>query len=79
VKPSPRSRKIAAESLALRITVVDPPPNILWALQLDRDEIIKPTSSTKSRICFDFTVDVVQDSSPAGYMKLEAFKVKETI
>jgi hypothetical protein len=61
------SRKIAAESLALRITVVDPPPNILWALQLGRDQRMKPTSSARSRICFDFTVDVVQDSSPAGF------------
>jgi hypothetical protein len=51
----------------------------LWALQLGRDEIIKPSSGTKSRVSFDFTVDVAQDSSPAGYMKLEAFKVKETI
>jgi hypothetical protein len=67
VKPSPRSKKIAAETLALRITVVDPPPNILWALQLGRDEIVKPTSSAKSHISFDFTVDVVQDSSPAGF------------
>ena len=67
MKPSPRSKKIAAETLALRITVVDPPPNILWALQLGRDEIVKPTSSAKSHISFDFTVDVVQDSSPAGF------------
>jgi uncharacterized protein DUF5990 len=67
VKPSPSSKRITAETLALRITVVDPPPNILWALQLGRDEIVKPTSSTKSLISFDFTVDVVQDSSPAGF------------
>jgi hypothetical protein len=67
VKPSPSSKRITAETLALRISVVDPPPNILWALQFGRDEIIKPTSSTKRRISFDFTVDVVQDSSPAGF------------
>jgi len=28
------SKKTSAEALALRITVVDPPPNISWALQL---------------------------------------------
>lgn len=67
MKASPRSKRATAESLALRITVVDPPPDILWALQLGREEIVKPTSRTKSRICFDFTVDVVQDSSPAGF------------
>ena len=32
-------KKSSAESLALRIIVLDPPPNILWALQLGQDEI----------------------------------------
>jgi hypothetical protein len=54
-------------SLSLRITVVNPPPNVLWALQLGDDEIVKPTISTKEFLSFDFTVDVIQDSSPAGF------------
>jgi hypothetical protein len=29
----PVRKKTSAETLPLRITVVDPPPNILWALQ----------------------------------------------
>ena len=37
----PVSKKISAETLSLRITVVDPPPNILWALQLGQDEVVK--------------------------------------
>ena len=63
----PVAKKISAETLSLRITVVDPPPNILWALQLGRDQLVKPTLSTKNRISFDFTVDVVEDSSAAGF------------
>jgi hypothetical protein len=63
----PVPKKTSAETLSLRITVVDPPPNILWALQLGRDEIVKPSINTKNRISFDFTVDVVEDSSPAGF------------
>lgn len=63
----PVSKKPSAETLPLRITVVDPPPNILWALQLGRDELVKPTLNTKSRISFDFTVDVIKDSSPTGF------------
>lgn len=63
----PAPKKTSAETLSLRITVVDPPPNILWALQLGREEIAKPTINTKNRICFDFTVEVVEDSSPAGF------------
>jgi hypothetical protein len=29
--------------------------------------MVKPTTQTKNRICFDFSVDVVEDSSPAGF------------
>jgi len=63
----PVSKKTSAETLSLRITVVDPPPNILWALQLGQDEVVKPTLNTKSRISFDFTVEVIEDSSTAGF------------
>jgi hypothetical protein len=63
----PVPKKTSAETLALRITVVDPPPKILWALQLGRDEVAKPTLQTRNRISFDFTVDVVEDSSKAGF------------
>ncbi len=45
--------------LCLRITVVDPPPGIAYALQLGRDQLVEPTSQTKKRITFDFTVEVV--------------------
>jgi hypothetical protein len=63
----PVTKKTPAETLALRITVVDPPPNILWGLQLGQDEVVKPTLNTTNRISFDFTVDVVEDSSSAGF------------
>jgi hypothetical protein len=63
----PVPKKTPAETLALRITVVDPPPKILWALQLGQEELVKPSVSANNRISFDFTVDVVADSSPAGF------------
>jgi hypothetical protein len=63
----PATKKKLAEAISLRICVVDPPPNILWALQLGQDEQGKPTSSTKARICFEFTIDVVEDSCVAGF------------
>jgi Family of unknown function (DUF5990) len=65
--PVPVSKKTSAETLSLRITVVDPPPNILWALQLGQEELVAPTLSTKNRICFDFTVEIVDDSSATGF------------
>jgi len=54
-------------NLALRVTVVDPPPNISWALQLGRDELVKPTAAAADRISFDFTVDVVEGDSPNAF------------
>ncbi len=51
----------------MRIIVVDPPPNTLYVLQLGQDEVVKPTASTKRCILFDFTVEVIEDSSPKGF------------
>lgn len=39
----------------------------MWALQLGQAELVKPTSSTKSRVTFDFTLEVVPDSSSPGF------------
>jgi hypothetical protein len=64
---APMTQKNAMEVFSLRVIVVDPPPDILWALQLRQYELVKPTSITKTRISFDFTVEVVQDSSPQGF------------
>lgn len=63
--PAPKKR--VTEPLALRIAVIQPPPGILWALQLGRAELVKPTVISKSRIAFDFTVDVIPDDSVAGF------------
>ena len=46
--------------LALRITVVDPQPGVAYALQLGKDQHVPPTSATKTRILFDFEVEVVE-------------------
>ena len=58
--PASKEKRVA-ETLALRIVVVDPPPGILWALQLNQEEIVEPTSATDSRITFDLTIEVVED------------------
>jgi len=61
------TKKTSAEALALRITVVDPPPNLSWALQLGRDELVKPTASTGARVSFDFLVEVVAGDSVGAF------------
>lgn len=63
----PVLKKTSAETISLRITGVDPPPNILWALQFGQDEMVKPSINTKNGTSFDFTVDVVENSSPPGF------------
>ena len=63
----PASSKTSTKALALRITVVDPPPSISWALQLGRDELVKPTTSTRARVSFDFSVEVVAGDSSATF------------
>ena len=66
--PGTRSNT-STDTLRLRIVVVDPPPGILWALQLGRDEIVQPSASTKTRITFDFAVEVVA-GNPSGTFRL---------
>ena len=61
------SKRGSAEALALRITVVNPPPNIASALQLGPNELVKPTASTNARISFDFSVDVSGGDSPGAF------------
>jgi hypothetical protein len=64
---SPSSKDTSADALALRITVVEPPPEIRWALQLGRDALVQPAARTKTRIAFDFTVEVVAGDSPSAF------------
>lgn len=72
----PASKKnISTDSLSLRITVVDPPPHIRWALQLGKDEIVEPTSATSHRISFDFSVDVA-DGEAEGNFRLRGAAVQ---
>jgi hypothetical protein len=60
-------KKVSVDSLALRIVVVDPPPNVLWALQLGSDENVMPSSSTEDSISFDFGVEVVEGESKGDF------------
>lgn len=56
-----------AHTLPLRVVVIDPPTNVSWALQLGRDELVAPTSSSARRVTFDFTVEVVEDASTGAF------------
>ena len=61
------TRKRSTETLPLRITVVNPPPNISWALQVGRGDLVKPSAGTQGRISFDFSVEVSSGDSPSSF------------
>jgi hypothetical protein len=65
--PASKEQTSPVETLPLRIVVVDPPPGILWALQLNQEEVVAATSTTKSRITFDFSVEVVEDVAKGAF------------
>jgi hypothetical protein len=60
-------KKSLAETLPLRIVVVDPPPGILWALQLNKEDIVKASSVKKDRITFDLSIEVVEDPAKDAF------------
>jgi hypothetical protein len=55
------------ESVALRIVVVEPPPGILWALQVGSEDRVQPSSMNESSITFDFAVEVVRIDAKGGF------------
>lgn len=59
----PAIKKTPPISIPLRIVVLAPPQGILWALQLGRDELLPPASSTPRRITFDFAVELMEKDS----------------
>ena len=45
-----------ADTLRLRITVVDPPKGVLLKLQRGREELVDPADSASNRVSFEFDV-----------------------
>lgn len=44
------------DEIPLRITVIQPPPGVAWAVQSARSELIGPDQITETQIVFDLTV-----------------------
>jgi Family of unknown function (DUF5990) len=49
--------------LPLRITVLHPPADVAFAVQMGRDELLPPSHRTADGIAFDFTVRVADPSA----------------
>jgi hypothetical protein len=47
-----------ARLLILRITIVDPPPGVDWAIQLGRDQLLPPVESSPAGLHFEAPIRV---------------------
>ncbi len=61
-------------SVTLRITLVDPPADARWAVQLGRDALLPPVSVTGHRVVFD--VPVVFGPNARGVVQLRGEAVQ---
>ena len=44
------------ELLPIRVTVVDPPADVTWAVQLGRDRLIPPSRAARDMVTFELTL-----------------------
>ena len=49
---------IQEKELSLRITLMDPPPGVVFCLQRGRADLVSPTEAAGEQISFDFTLRV---------------------
>jgi hypothetical protein len=61
-------------AVTLRITLIDPPADARWAVQLGRDALLPPVSSTAGRVVFD--VPVVLGPNARGVVQLRGAAVQ---
>lgn len=62
--PVPTGHPHMQRELPLRITVLHPVPGVTHRLQQGRFDLVPPVAETDDRLCFDFTLRVVE--GPAG-------------
>ena len=58
--------------MALRITILDPPPGTTWAMQLGRDQLLPPSKSSPARLQFEVSISVGPSRSGPGPRMLGA-------
>jgi hypothetical protein len=56
-------------SLCLRLSVVGPPPNVSWAVQLGRSDLLVPVRRSKDRLEFEILLELVSMASGAAMVR----------
>jgi Family of unknown function (DUF5990) len=59
---------MAKYELPLRVTVVEPPADVVMQVQRGRDELLPPSSRKSNAISFDFSVDVDLSSGAPNFL-----------
>lgn len=68
VDPDYNSTQMAKYELPLRITVVEPPPDVVMQVQKGRDELLAPSERKSNAISFDFSVNVDLSSEAPNFL-----------
>ena len=69
-----RTARTDARPITLRLTVVDPPVGVRWAIQLGRDGLSAPESIAHDRVVFRIPLELVADR--AGALRLRGAAVQ---
>jgi len=54
-------------ALRLRFVIHDPPAGVRWALQLGKQDLLEPQSSSGGKIIFETQIEVVKTDGPAAF------------
>lgn len=60
--------------MTLRLTLIDPPMGVTWAVQLGRMDLLPPASVTPDQVTFEIPLDIV--TSSAGELRLRGAAVQ---
>jgi hypothetical protein len=53
----------------MRLSVLDSPPGVRWAVQIGRAELLPPTTSVQGRVEFDIPLEIVPSSSGGARLR----------
>lgn len=68
----PRKDLNGARSITLRLTLIDPPSGVPWAVQLGRMDLLPPTRVTRNQVTFEIPLELTTSSDGEVRLRGEA-------
>ncbi len=59
----------SVRSIKLRLSVLDPPPGVRWAVQIGRTELLRPIKSAPGRVDFEIPLEIVPSSAGGARLR----------